>query len=292
MQYDSRIHRRVDFIKSLMWKISGWLPRMTSSKDDLLVLNYHGTPKSYIKNFEVQLKFLLDNYRVISPADLQAYFEDKLEDGDRPCVLLNFDDGINNNLYAVELMEKYKICAFFFIVPQFINRPLHLQSVYFREKIRGHINPYITKNREDKTAMSWQDLKDLIKLGHEVGSHSATHTLTVDNSTLASRKYEIVESRHMIAKTLNLKVAEVRAFCGPRDSMLSVGSLEMALIKQNYNFFFASFAGSNYLPKNPYFIKRINMEIYWLLDTVKFSLSNLNRLRWNGRVKSFEKILK
>jgi len=140
--------------------------------------------------------------------------------------------------------------------------------------------------------MSWRDLKGLVKVGHEVGSHTATHTLRVAGATLTSRQYEIVESRRMIARALGLKLAQVRAFCGPKDSLLSISSLEMALIKQNYNFFFSSFAGCNCLPKNPYFIRRINVEVYWMLDTVKFALSNINRVRWKRKVKLFEKVLK
>ena len=126
MRYNSLIHGKADLIKSQMWKLLSWLPGMITSKSELLVLNYHGTPKSYKKNLETQLKFFLDQYRFISPVDLQDYFENKLDAGDGLYLLLNFDDGIKS-------IFKIGFQAFFGLRTPF---PMEIQGLHTKNALR------------------------------------------------------------------------------------------------------------------------------------------------------------
>lgn len=257
----------------------------------MVVLSYHGTPKRFFKNFEAQIRFFHNQYNIITPSQLRAFYNGSLKATDRPFLLFSFDDGIKNNFYAAELLEKYAIRAFFFVVPEFIDTTLQEQSAYFQEKIRPFINPHVYGKPEDLSAISWLELADLNEAGHEIGSHSLTHTLVAANITSESRRQEIVESKRMIEKAIGLAPDSVRAFCGPNNSLQSVGSYEMALIKQHYDLFFSSFPGTNCSPKNPYFIRRVNLEAFWLQETVQFSLSKLDWMRWKVKVKAFEKVL-
>jgi peptidoglycan/xylan/chitin deacetylase (PgdA/CDA1 family) len=291
MKYSFRIHCKNDLVKAFIGQSASLFPGQQTPIGDLIVLNYHGTQKQYLKNFEEQIKYLQDHYKIIDPVEFAAYFKNNLELSDKPFLLFNFDDGIKNNLYASELLEKYKIRAFFFVVPEFINTKIGSQSKFFRKNIRQNINQYVDRKPEDLTAMSWHELKWLAKSGHEIGSHTASHIFTVSNATTESRQYEIVESQRMIADAIGLDQKQIRSFCGPKDSLLSIGKLEMELIRQHYNFCFSTFAGSNFVSRNPYFIKRVNVETFWLLGSVKFALSNLNRVRWKGKVKTFEQML-
>lgn len=59
--------------------------------------------------------------------------------------------------------------------------------------------------------MSWEQLRDLVARGHEVGSHSMTHELLpqLDDAALA---YEVAESRRVLQARLGCKV---ETFCYP-----------------------------------------------------------------------------
>lgn len=290
IKYDATIHSKAQVIKALLGKLVSLVPLMQAPKNDLVVLNYHGTPKKFLNNFRLQVNFFQDRFHIISPLELEAFFEDKLEASDKPYLLFSFDDGTRNNLYAAEVLNKYDLRALFFVVPEFVKCRHESQSEYFLKNINPISDPQIDDTREDIMAMSWRELGELVAAGHEVGSHSATHTMKVSGADCRSRQYEVVESRRMLAEGLSLHPDRIRSFCGPIDTLLSVGLTELTLIRDNYRFFFSTFPGSNLKPKNPYFIKRVHVEAFWMLSTVKFALSNLERIHWRRKVKLFEKL--
>lgn len=284
------IHGRALITKALLGKLISIFSLMEPPKNDLIVLNYHGTCKRFLDNFEQQIRFFQDKYHIISPSELEAFFEGKLEHYNKPYLLLSFDDGIKNNLFAAEVLNKYGIRAIFFIVPEFVNCQQESQAAFFMKNINPITGLKNNVNHEDFTSLSWSELKELVNSGHEVGSHSSTHTMRANRIDCNLRQYEIVESRRMLAEGLNLNLDKIRSFCGPVDSLLSVGIADMALIRDNYRFFFSTFPGSNISPRNPYFIKRIHVEAFWPLSAVKFALSNLERIRWRQKVKLFKDV--
>ncbi len=291
IKYDSIIHSRVHVTKAFLGKLVNWIHFMQTPKNDLVVINYHGTQKRFLNNFQQQIEFFQDHYNIISPFELEAFFEDKIDVSDKPFLIFNFDDGIKNNLYAVDVLNKYGIRALFFVVPEFINCRHENQPEFFLKNINPIVNSQINKDSEDFLAMSWRELEELVNDGHEIGSHSSTHIMRAAGADSQSRHYEIVESQRMIADGLGLSYDQIRSFCGPIDSLLSVSSAELTLISDNYRFFFSTIPGSNFKPKNPYFIKRVHIEAYWMLSAVKFALSTLERIRWMRKVKRFNERL-
>lgn len=290
IKYDAAIHTKAQIIKALLGSLVNRVPLMQSPKNDLVVLNYHGTTKKILSNFSLQVDFFRERFHIISPSELEDFFKNKLESSNKPYLLFSFDDGIKNNLYAAEILNKCGFRALFFVVPEFVNCQQESQSEYFLKNINPISNPQIENTRDDITAMSWRELGELVAAGHEVGSHSTTHTMKLSGADCRSRQYEIVESRRMLAEGINLHPDQIRSFCGPIDTLLSVGLTELTLIRDNYRFFFSTFPGSNLKPKNPYFIKRVHVEAFWMLSTVKFALSNLERIRWRRKVKLFENL--
>ena len=289
IKYDRQIHNRSLVVKALLGKLTGWIPLMQPIKNDLVVVSYHGTQKRFLNNFAEQVKFFKDTYNIISPAQLSEFFESRLESSSKPCLLFSFDDGLRSNLYAAEILYKFGIRAFFFVVPEFINCSKEKQAAFFLQNISPMASSQNYTN-EDAMALSWDELKRLVAIGHEMGSHSASHVMRMSELDDDSRCHEIVYSRRMLADGLDLSPDKIRAFCGPVDSLQSVGRKEMALIKDNYKFFFSSFPGSNNKPKNPYFIKRVHIEDFWMLPAVKFALSNLERLRWKYKINLFKDV--
>lgn len=289
MKYDRQIHNRSLVIKALLGKLTGWVPLMQPVQNDLVVVSYHGTQKRFLNNFVEQVKFFKDTYNIITPAQLSEFFENRLESSSKPYLLFSFDDGLRSNLYVAEILYKYGIRTFFFVVPEFINCSKEKQRAFFLQNICP-MDSWQSCTSEDTMALSWDELKGLVAIGHEMGSHSASHVMKTSELDDDSRYHEIVDSRCMLADGLDLSLDKIRAFCGPLDSLQSVGRKEMTLIKDNYKFFFSTFPGSNNKPKNPYFIKRVHIEDFWMFSTVRFVLSNLERLRWKHKINLFKNV--
>ena len=185
--YNKSIHSKAQLIKSVLgcierpfFKTKGYLnPR------DLIVLNYHSTPLKFIDHFENQVKFYQKYFTIIGPKDLQNFYTNPTT-SKKPKLLITFDDGLSNNKYALQVLDKYQIKALLFIVPDFIESVS--QKAYYTTHIRNEINPLIDSQKEDFTALSWGELKEIIANGHLVGSHTMTHTLKANTSNTTPRK--------------------------------------------------------------------------------------------------------
>jgi peptidoglycan/xylan/chitin deacetylase (PgdA/CDA1 family) len=286
--YNKSIHTKAQLIKSILgsieqpfFNINGYL-----NKHDLIVLNYHSTPLKFIDNFEKQIDFYRAHFSIISPNDLKNFYANKLE-SKKPKLLITFDDGLSNNKYALQVLDKYNIKALLFVVPNFIEAAK--QKEYYTTHIRSEINRLIDSQQEDFTALSWDELKVIVANGHLVGSHTMSHTLKANTTNTEILNREIITSKNMIESQLKINIEN---FCAPFNSLLSVGENEMKLIIKNYNYFHSTFPGSNCLNKNSYFIKRFNVECFWTIPNIIHTLGHIERLRWRKARLSFERLLK
>ncbi len=113
-------------------------------KENAMQLHYRVTAPV----FEAQMKYLTDNkYNPISFSEYVNSLKNKVKLKDKS-VVLTFDDGWESQYkYAVPILEKYKFPATFFIITNYTTRPY----------------------------MSWDELKDLVKNGFDIGSHTENH---------------------------------------------------------------------------------------------------------------------
>lgn len=286
MNYNPKIHNRNHLVKSIVGRAEYFFSGLDHHRNELIVVNYHGTQKKFIDNFKRQLDFFLSNFRIISPSDVPSHFEGNLK-STAPSLLINFDDGIKNNLYAVDIINSYKIKAFFFVVPDYIDTAVEKQKEYFVKKIRLVTNSNIDNKKEDFISMTWEELKDLQKTGHSIGSHSRTHTIVAANTSDESCHYEIITSKNRIVEMLGVNFCSVNSYCSPNESSLSTGKKEMELIKKNYRFFYSTYPGSNIIDKNPFFIKRSNIEIHWTMGGIQYAINRWIWKRWEKKVLCF-----
>lgn len=285
--YNKNIHSKSQLIKSILGVIETPLFKIKNyiSNKDLIVLNYHSTPLKFQQNFEQQIQFYKKHFQFISPQALSDYYDNKII-SDKPLLLITFDDGLANNKFAIDILDKYQIKALLFIVPDFINSDDHKK--YYTTHIRTFINANIDSEKEDFTALNWEDLKLLVDNGHQVGSHTMSHTLRANNESETTVINEILHSKLAIEQKLNCKVY---SFCAPFNSLMSVGSNEMLKIKDHYRYFHSTFPGSNHKNKNNYFIKRFNVECFWSLPNIIHTLGYIERGRWWEERKKFNKII-
>lgn len=285
MKYDKTIHSISHVIKSVIGNVIKVFDIF--STDQLIVLNYHGTQKKYISNFERQLNYLSKQYQFVSPTD---FF--KILDGQKKIsgknVLLTFDDGIKNNLNAISILNKRGISAVFFIVPNFIETEQSKQKDYFIRCIRPVINPNIDFEKEDFGAVTWEDLRT-IKDDHLIGCHTLSHTMVKNKLTDEELERELIESKQKIENELNINV---NTFCSINNTMLTIGDKEFEIISKTYKYHFSTFGGNNLINPNPLLIKRINVESYWLDGAFKFALSSIELNRWKKTIKYFYNTVK
>ena len=285
--FNRNYHTRGQIIKGLLWYLTSFLRVGRMPKKGLVVLNYHGTPEKFQQEFVNQLIWFNQHFHILAPSEIDKFYDGQLNSIDQPCLLFCFDDGIKNNLLAAEVLESFRIKGLFFVVPEFIDTLENQQSHYHKYNIRPKINPHITSQPEDTRAMSWKDLKSLFDKGHEIGSHTYTHTLnnTEYNNIILDK--EIVESKYVIEKKLSLEPNTVRHFCGPFNTLKSINNHAMKLISEHYTYHFTGYPGCNINPRLPLHIQRINIETHWTIEMVKFALTNIDWLRWRKEQKLF-----
>lgn len=286
--YNNTIHTKSQLIKSILgciefplFIINGYI-----NKQDLIVLNYHSTPYKFMEDFERQIQFYKKYFLIISPNELKDYYYKNL-DSKKPKLLITFDDGLSNNIFALQVLNKYNIKALLFIVPDFINAID--QKKYYTTYIRNQINTFVDSNEEDFKALSWIELQELIDLGHQVGSHSMSHTLKANTNIMEDLDKEISGSKNNIEANLNIKIDN---FCAPFNTLQSVGKNEINEIVKNYDFFHSTFPGSNFQPKNKHFIKRCNVECFWSIFNIIHTLGYIERWRWRKQRIIFDDLIK
>lgn len=280
MKFDANIHGYPQLLKSIMGTVEF---TFTKPRNKLFVLNYHGTPKKFISDFEEQLDLIAKYFEFISPNDFFDILNDKKKKKGNQ-ILLTFDDGLKNNLFAMEVLNKRNISCMLFIVPAFVdsNNP----KDFYLKNIRPQINPLIDSEPEDFTPLSWDDLREISKK-HSIGSHTLTHTMNASSNDVTYLIRELEGSKLQLEKQLNVSV---NSFCSINNSLLNLNATSKHLIPEYYDYHFTTIAGCNNKNKTPYFIKRINVECFWLPGAVKFSLGNLNIARQMSKVEEYAKM--
>jgi len=152
--------------------------------------------------FAEQMKWLSDNgYQSIKMTDLYVALSRRQKLPAKP-VIISFDDG-NHDQYenALPILKKYNFSAIFYIK---------------------------LNNVEKSGGMSWQELRNLLDAGMEIGSHTVNHDALTSLST-DKVKYELSESKKILED--NLKI-EISSFAYPGGSYNS--DIEKAVADAGY----------------------------------------------------------
>ncbi len=287
MKVNLKLHTISHIIKSILGSLEFIISKQVSC-NALYVVNFHGTELKFIENFEKQIRFLKSNFNIITPNQVEHFYSNKLNNNNHPFLLITFDDGIKNNIHAIDILNKHEIKALFFIVPNFIDCPIKEQKQFFIKNIRNNINQSIFTDVEDFISLTWEDLDKIVRSGHKIGSHTLTHTIIANESTIENSKNEIIKSKLVISEKLGINID---SFCSTNNTIESVEKKELDLIMNNYNYHFTTLPGANYQTDSKYFIKRSNIESFWLLGAVKYSLGNVDLRRWRKKKNIFNQII-
>jgi peptidoglycan/xylan/chitin deacetylase (PgdA/CDA1 family) len=152
---------------------------------------------------------------------------------DKPTVLITFDDGYLDNIDAVEELAKRKMNATLFVVSGYI----------------GEVPGWSHDDRPKDRLLNASELKGMLSLGVEIGSHGRSHTRLTEMDDLILRE-EVHSSKAMIEQFIG---KEISSFAYPHGAWNAC--CRQAVIQAGYKA--ACITGSGWaLPDGDYFSLR------------------------------------
>jgi peptidoglycan/xylan/chitin deacetylase (PgdA/CDA1 family) len=199
------------------------------------VICYHDIPERDLPLFDKQIAFFKKEYTIIDARQLKDFF---LGRGFLPNanVFITFDDGSADQYKAAEVLDQYKIQACFFV------------NTGDRDK------EFINARPGTKLPpMTWEQIKDLHRRGHIIGSHTVSHA-----NLSRLQPYEI--AREMLESKKSLEAAigdKVEFFAFPYGTLKEISQEALLIAKKFYDFNFIFVPGkSHFASANRFLINR------------------------------------
>jgi len=179
-----------------MYKYSGLLraQELLSQRSFLAVLLFHrvtdAIPEDGLtvstQRFERLCRMLKRNFHVVPLADIFA-----LRQAGRPfprrTVAITFDDCYRDNLFAARVLAEHRLPACFFVPTAYVGT--------------DHVFDW-DRGLKRMANLSWEDVREMAGMGHEIGSHTVTHPDMAQVPVEQARR-ELVESRNVLEAELD-----------------------------------------------------------------------------------------
>lgn len=180
---------------------------------------------------------------------------------------LSFDDGFKNNFSnAFPILKRLNIPAVFFVPTSIIDADYGIVKDYCLN---------VTNYPEVFEMMSWDNLKELVENGYEVGSHTQTHArlseVSLDNDRLLT---ELTGSKLDIEKNLGV---DCNYISWPYGRVVDVDKTALHVIKTlGYSACFGGYRGTVVAQTTDIMdIPRHHFEVHWpLRHTLYFARGN------------------
>jgi peptidoglycan/xylan/chitin deacetylase (PgdA/CDA1 family) len=139
--------------------------------------------------FRRSCAMLRRRFRVVSLGEIHRI----LHSGETPpprTVAITFDDCYRDNLDAARVLAEHNLPACFFIPTQFVGTE--------------HVFDW-DRSLKRMPNLSWDDVREMVQLGHEIGSHTVSHADLGKLDADAARR-ELVESKQTLEQQLGRPV--------------------------------------------------------------------------------------
>lgn len=249
------------------------------TKSRVQFLYIHHVFDDELSSFEKLIELLSKNHTFISYSDAVNKILD--DDIDKPYISISSDDGFRNNLKAAEILDRYDIKACFFVNPDTIGLK-DFSSIKSFCKKRLHFPPM--------QFLDWDDVNDLMKRGHEIGSHTIGH-INIADTPLSEVEYNINESRRLLME----KCGNVHHFAYPygRYFHFNLRAFDM-VFQAGFSSCASAERGCHIAPRkklrpNELFIRRdhvicdwnVNHVLYFVLESAIRSNISMNYIPYN-----------
>ncbi len=214
-------------------------------------------------------EILQSRFHVISVAKAMNY----LESGQcwpRRTVAITFDDCYRDNLFAARVLAEYKLPACFFIPSAYPGT--------------DHVFPW-DAGLKCMANLSWDEIKEMVDLGHEIGGHTVHHVNMAQVSVDEARR-ELAESKNTLEKRTG---RPVQWFAYPFGGWDNFPIQRLPLVREaGYRGCFSGFGGfatpaekGLIIPRIPVpcFESHLNLELY-LTGCLQWMYALKRRLGW------------
>lgn len=155
--------------------------------------------------FEGLMREISSNFKPVPLQDVIERIKNR-KPIDPKTVVITFDDNYRDTfLHAVPILLKYDIPATFFITSGFINSDRHY--------------PWDAEKRFKYPMMRWEDVKEIVTLGFEVGCHTVNH-VNLGNVHLQVARDEIFDSKDQIENRIGRVVQSFAFPFGRKDCII------------------------------------------------------------------------
>lgn len=157
-------------------------------------------------------------------------------------VAITFDDGMHSSYQAIRKLKNRK--AMFFVCPEYINRAETSRWQEFFYSNFLYRDDYINSELSEAVRpCSWEELRELVAMGHTIGSHTTSHARLSSISSQKELEREIIGSAEMIEDKLQIKVDTIAY---PFGNIKSINTRAISLIEKRYTHCFSGIRGNNY----------------------------------------------
>jgi peptidoglycan/xylan/chitin deacetylase (PgdA/CDA1 family) len=224
------------------------------------IVHYHWVFDDEMPSFRKQVDLFASEYEPVSLTDAVARLEHGGVTGDE--LVITFDDGFRNQFTnAATLLRDAGFSACFFLITDLVGAPRARADAVCRERL------HLPRPVEP---MSWSDAAELLRLGHELGSHTRSHP---DLATLSpdERETELLESRRRIDEEVGTTVRHLSAPYG--DAARFTPSVSAAARAAGYATCVSSLRGINVPGADVHALRRDHLVAGWPVRDVRYFLS-------------------
>lgn len=249
------------YIRNLYLSLFGYLKK---PKPGVHIINSHFVKNSeldFVSDSEIFISFIEFLQKDCVLVRIEKAIEMILSGThfNRPYVAFTFDDGFEE-CYSIiaPILESYDCNAAFFINSNYISSREHYQQD-FNKRIKVNY----------KKPMNWENVKDLSKRGHIIGSHTCDH-YNLANIAEEELLLQLEKDKNIIEAKLGVK-CEYFAWPYGEEIYFSELALKYSVINFKY-----VFSGTNYLKYFSYegkVINRRHLEPFWPKSHINYFLS-------------------
>jgi peptidoglycan/xylan/chitin deacetylase (PgdA/CDA1 family) len=222
----------------------------------LRVLLYHDVDPNELPVFAAALQWLQKSWDFLSPRE----FEEVMQ-GRRPLtrdsLLLTFDDGFaSNRVVAEQVLQSLGIKAIFFVVAAFIDQSDSASArAFICDRLKAGSSPELLP--EHWINMNWEDLSYLLRLGHSIGAHTASHERLTADVSAAVMHEEVIGGADKLESELSIRV---RHFAFPFGDFASFSEPAMRLAMSRFDYIHSGLRGNNHFGGLPCTIRRESLK--------------------------------
>lgn len=183
---------------------------------------------------------------------------------------LTFDDGFYSSYQAIKNLRNRK--ATFFVCPEFINHANDpaIWKEFFRAKLMRKEDFRDPDFCNAVRPASWDNLRELVRLGHKIGSHTLTHARLSKVTSAKELEREIIGSAEALEDKLQVPI---NAFAYPFGDIKSIDERACRIISGRYRYCYTGIRGNNmHHGKMRSFLWRDAISPAWTIDLISFTL--------------------